>query len=35
MRSPQNLQTGCPEGLSGFAYAMEGSHEGIIRQKRQ
>ena len=34
MRSLQDLQTGCPEGLSGFAQAVKGSHQGIIRQKR-
>ena len=33
MRSLQDLQTGCPEGLSGFAQAVKGSHQGIIRQK--
>ena len=34
MSNLQNLQTGCPEGLSGFAQAVKGSHQGIIRQKR-
>lgn len=34
MRSLQDLQAGCPEGLSGFAQAVKGSHQGIIRQKR-
>ena len=34
MRGLQDLQAGCPEGLSGFAQAVKGSHQGIIRQKR-
>ena len=30
MRSLQDLQTGCPEGLSGFAQAVKGSHQGLL-----
>ena len=34
MRVPQNLQAGIPEGQSGLAETLEGTHQGIIGQKR-